>query len=651
MAKRGGGFIGQDGINAPDPATGVSASGGNTEATVSFTAPSDVGGAAITGYSVQSNNGDGSIPRLFNGSYDSKSFSVASQESSLLAFYIDNSGTKLFVVGYANDTVYQYTLSTAWDISSASYDSKSFSVASQMTVPRALEFKSDGTKMYVGEYPTIYQYSLSSAFDVSTASYDSVSFSPSSQTSTLHEVVLSPDGTKMYITAINESSLFQYTLSTPYNLSTASYASKSLSTSSQDSTPYGLAFSSDGTKVYVSGGNTYSVYEYSLTTAYDISTGSYSGGSFDASAQGANNQFDIVLKTDDSKMYLAGLSSDTVFQYSLPDYPTSSPVTVAGLTNGTSYTFNVWAINPFGWSSPSDASDAVEPFAAFGFFFGGNTGLGYVNTIEKLSLNSASNATDFGDIATAGGFKAAVGTPTRVVAGGTTSATLLEYITPSTAGNAVTFGNLQRNNAGTGAIGNSTYGLFGPRNNGALYDFERITIASTGNASNFGELGTETYNYGGGVNNSTIGLVFGGYDSFYSQSTNAISQKSLVSGADSSDFGNLTVARQYAVGGCSTTRGVMIGGRTPESNVIDYVTIATTGNATDFGDISSARGQGGGASSPLIAVVAGGYSSGYGINNIESITISTTGNSTDYGDLTGAVYGLYGVGTNHGGIS
>jgi len=50
-------------------------------------------------------------------------------------------------------------------------------------------------------------------------------------------------------------------------------------------------------------------------------------------------------------------------------------------------------------------------------------------------------------------------------------------------------------------------------------------------------------------------------------------------------------------------------------------------------------------------VVAGGYSSGYGINNIESITISTTGNSTDYGDLTGAVYGLYGVGTNHGGIS
>ena len=47
---------------------------------------------------------------LADASYDSVSFSVASQESNFLAFYISNAGTKLFVVGYANDTVYQYTL-------------------------------------------------------------------------------------------------------------------------------------------------------------------------------------------------------------------------------------------------------------------------------------------------------------------------------------------------------------------------------------------------------------------------------------------------------------------------------------------------------------------------------------------------------------
>ena len=40
-------------------------------------------------------------------------------------------------------------------------------------------------------------------------------------------------------------------------------------------------------------------------------------------------------------------------------------------TNGTSYTFNVWAINPFGWSSPSDASGSVSPTLAVAAFMGG----------------------------------------------------------------------------------------------------------------------------------------------------------------------------------------------------------------------------------------------------------------------------------------
>ena len=57
MSKRTGGFIGQDGLNAPDPATGVSASGGNTQVDVSFTSPSDVGGAAVTEYRVTDSTG------------------------------------------------------------------------------------------------------------------------------------------------------------------------------------------------------------------------------------------------------------------------------------------------------------------------------------------------------------------------------------------------------------------------------------------------------------------------------------------------------------------------------------------------------------------------------------------------------------------
>jgi hypothetical protein len=78
----------------------------------------------------------------------------------------------------------------------------------------------------------------------------------------------------------------------------------------------------------------------------------------------------------------------------------SSPVTVTGLTNGTSYTFNVWAINPFGWSSPSDASGSVSPSALAGnviYFFGGYGGSA-VNTIDFRNVASTGNASDFGDL-------------------------------------------------------------------------------------------------------------------------------------------------------------------------------------------------------------------------------------------------------------
>lgn len=59
MAKGKGGFLGHDGLNAPDQPTGVSATAGDAQATVSFTAPTDVGGSAITGYVATSNDGIG----------------------------------------------------------------------------------------------------------------------------------------------------------------------------------------------------------------------------------------------------------------------------------------------------------------------------------------------------------------------------------------------------------------------------------------------------------------------------------------------------------------------------------------------------------------------------------------------------------------
>ena len=178
---------------------------------------------------------------------------------------------------YTNRSVYQYTLSTAFSVSTASYGSVSFSVSSQDLDPQGLAFNNDGTKMYVvgSGSDTVYQYTLATAFDLSTASYASLSFSVASQEAFPTELAFNNDGTKMYVIGDANNSVFQYSLSTAFDVSTASYDSVSFSVSSQDSDPQGLAFNTDGTKMYVVGRTTYTVYRYTLSTAFNLSTASY----------------------------------------------------------------------------------------------------------------------------------------------------------------------------------------------------------------------------------------------------------------------------------------------------------------------------------------------------------------------------------------
>ena len=153
----------------------------------------------------------------------------------------------------------------AWDISTASDDSNEFTI-SQDGTPFETQFKSDGTKMYVLGYDndTIYQYSLSSAWDVSTASYDSVSFSVNTQESVPEGLFFKPDGSEMYVIGVSGDDVNQYTLSTPWDLSTASYASLSYNFNSKDSSAYGITFRPNGSKLFLTGASGNKVYRYSV---------------------------------------------------------------------------------------------------------------------------------------------------------------------------------------------------------------------------------------------------------------------------------------------------------------------------------------------------------------------------------------------------
>ena len=317
--------------------------------TVVFSNPPASGTPVVTNYD------------LSNASYDSVSLDVSSQNTTPVAVEFSSDGTAMYMVGNTDpDTVFQYTLSTAWDLSTASYASKSFSTSTQETNVGGLSFKSDGTKMYIvgTGNDTVYQYSLSTAWDVSTASYDSTSVSVSSQDTTPSALNFSPDGTKMYVVGDTNNTVFQYTLSTAWDVSTASYASKSLSVASEETAPTGMAFNSDGTKVFICGRSSDAVQQYSLSTAYDISTGSYDSVSFSIVSQDTNSH-GLAFKSDGSKMYIAGYDSDSIYQYS-----TSSST----LNDSTAYAMSLKVVQDSGasgytvtWPTSVDWPSATAP--------------------------------------------------------------------------------------------------------------------------------------------------------------------------------------------------------------------------------------------------------------------------------------------------
>jgi DNA-binding beta-propeller fold protein YncE len=255
---------------------------------------------------------------LAGASYDSKSFSVNAQEGSPEGLYFKSDGTKVYVVGSSGDSVDQFSLSTAWDISTASFDSVTFSLASQVTTPKGVFFKPDGTSFYVQGQSVadryVYQYNMTTAWNISTASYASKSFSTSEDNEPLG-VFFKPDGTKAFVTGEQNDKVYQYGLSTAWDASTGSYDSVSFDFSATANYVHGLAFSSDGTKLFLAGYNAeYKIFSYSLSTAWDLTTASYVT-SFSINSQETDNK-DVQFSTDGTKMYIVGATNDTIFQYS-----------------------------------------------------------------------------------------------------------------------------------------------------------------------------------------------------------------------------------------------------------------------------------------------------------------------------------------------
>ena len=231
---------------------------------------------------------------------------------------MDLDGSRFYIVGSGNDFVYAYNLSTPWDISSATYATESLDVNPPESSPFGVFFKPDGSQVYIGGNGTddVHAFDLSTDWDVSSGSDASDALDSSPEDTVMAAFFIHPDGDKAYTLGNTNKKVFQYTLSTPYDLSTGTYASKSLDVSVSTNSMSGLFFSDDGTKLFTIDRGAFTVRQYTLSTPWDVSSGSYASKSFSISSE-TTQPWGMFFKPDGSRCYVCDRSSGIIYAYDL----------------------------------------------------------------------------------------------------------------------------------------------------------------------------------------------------------------------------------------------------------------------------------------------------------------------------------------------
>lgn len=291
--------------------------------------------------------------------------------------WMSSDGTKWFVMKYPTDIVYRYDLSTAYDISTASQHSTynlNTGSGGVQTAPTSIFLKPDGTKLYSFSYNTndvIAEHTLSTAFDLSTASYTAVSPSTAAQEASGMGLHFKSDGSKVYTIGYGSDKVHQYSLSTAWDITTLSYDNINISVPTDfpgSGAPYGLTFANNGTYLYVADGSTNyarGILRWTLSTPWDISTATADqhGGTPDGLSRllrglfiSENGQYyitstgDTSTRIDQYKLRTAySVDRPTkAFDYTFPSAhyqfqfkPDGTKVWVADATNGYIKTFDL----------------------------------------------------------------------------------------------------------------------------------------------------------------------------------------------------------------------------------------------------------------------------------------------------------------------
>jgi len=256
-------------------------------------------------------------------SYSGKSLDVNPPAATPEGLIFSPNGNKMFISDNTGSQIEEFTLSTSWDINTATDAESPLNITDSGGNIEDIAFNDDGTKLFVVDRSRnmILEYTLATAYDISEATYagNSERLDMSSQLDNAEDLAFNNDGSKLFVLENEgDDQVIEYACSTGFDVSTCSHASSDLTLIDGSGTNLDASdafeFSSDGTTMYIADPGNDLIQQYILDSAWDVSTARHVK-TFDISSQEPDAR-GLAFGQNGNKLYVTG-KSDTVWQYNL----------------------------------------------------------------------------------------------------------------------------------------------------------------------------------------------------------------------------------------------------------------------------------------------------------------------------------------------
>jgi hypothetical protein len=337
-------------------------------------------GDDVTEYALSSawNVSSATFTDTFDARAEIESFLGATNGDLLTGMSFNDDGSKLFIADRRSDDVFEFDLSTNYDVSTAGAVVNNLVISGENNV-RAISFNDDGTELYVigSSGDDVNTFPLSASYDLSSVGTSSNHALPGSPDNVPQALLIDNAGTTFWVAGSNDDEVKEYTLSTAFDFSSTISFVEATPFPTVERIPRGMVFNNDGTKIFIAGDSQNFVSEMELTTPYDIST-SLLTATLSVNSEESNIR-GLAFNNTGTTLYIIGTNGDEINGYDLSvAFDLSSTISTS---SGSPWSISAEENNPTDLFFNNDGTK---------LYVLGNTG----NDINQYSLSSAFNIAD-----------------------------------------------------------------------------------------------------------------------------------------------------------------------------------------------------------------------------------------------------------------